>query len=140
MYKLFRHLHIPSKNVINVSENAWSKMHSIYHKTTQNTFLFSASSGGCSGLNYNFKNVSPSLITEMGDGTKMPISFLDNANGGERVRVYVEPMSEMYLLGTTIDYIAEDYANGVYESKFTFNPDSAKAGTCGCGVSFYIKE
>ena len=50
--------------------------------------------------------------------------------------VFVDPMSEMLLLGTTIDYIKEDYNNQIYESKFIFTPRKELATSCGCGVSF----
>jgi Fe-S cluster assembly iron-binding protein IscA len=56
-------------------------------------------------------------------------------NDGD-TRVYVDPMSEMYLLGTTIDHVKEDYANGQYESKFIFEVDKELLSTCGCGTSF----
>ena len=46
----------------------------------------------------------------------------------------------MYLIGTSIDYIHEDYTRGIYESKFVFTPNSDVAGTCGCGISFYLKD
>ena len=45
----------------------------------------------------------------------------------------------MYLLGTTIDYINEDYKNGIYESKFKFDIDKDLMTTCGCGISFSPK-
>ena len=54
-------------------------------------------------------------------------------------RLMVEPLSEILLLGTTIDYIEEDYSNDVYESKFVYTPQKDKATTCGCGISFSPK-
>ena len=45
----------------------------------------------------------------------------------------------MYLLGTTIDYINEDYSKGLYESKFKFNINKDIMSSCGCGISFSIK-
>ena len=48
-------------------------------------------------------------------------------------------LSEMLLLGTTIDYINEDYQKQLYESKFVFIPDKKVASTCGCGVSFNLR-
>ena len=45
----------------------------------------------------------------------------------------------MFLLGTKIDYVNEDYSQGVYESKFIFEPDKDLATSCGCGVSFSPK-
>ena len=48
-------------------------------------------------------------------------------------------MSEMHLLGTTIDYIKEDYLKGQFESKFIFDVDKDLLMTCGCGISFTPK-
>ena len=45
-------------------------------------------------------------------------------------------MSEMYLIGTTIDYVKEDYNKGIFENKFIYNIDKKLASSCGCGVSF----
>ena len=50
------------------------------------------------------------------------------------------PISEMYLLGTEIDYIEENYSRGVFENKFVFRPDKDMASTCGCGISFHPKN
>lgn len=125
-----------AKHFIHISTNAWDKMKTINSKTSHNTFLFAANSGGCGGLNYEFKNVNPSVIASMDTKSKIPLTFVEN-NG---VKVYIDPISEMYLIGTTIDYIDEDYSKEIYESKFIFQPDKDIASTCGCGISFYIKE
>ena len=45
----------------------------------------------------------------------------------------------MYLLGTTIDYVREDYSENIFESKFVYIPDKNMATSCGCGVSFTPK-
>ena len=46
------------------------------------------------------------------------------------LKVYVDPMSSMYLQGVNIDYIV-----GLQGAGFKFNNPSAK-NTCGCGQSF----
>ena len=48
-------------------------------------------------------------------------------------------MSEFLLIGTTIDYINEDFSNGIFENKFIFSPDKTLANSCGCGISFTPK-
>ena len=35
-----------------------------------------------------------------------------------------------------IDYIHENYKEGIFENKFIFNVDKTKMSTCGCGISF----
>jgi len=49
-------------------------------------------------------------------------------------------LSELYLLGTTIDYINQDYIKNIFESKFIFNIDKELASACGCGISFTPKK
>ena len=46
----------------------------------------------------------------------------------------------MFLLGTTINYISEDYEKGIFENKFVFTPDKKIASSCGCGISFTPKQ
>lgn len=46
------------------------------------------------------------------------------------VKVFVDPASMMYLLGTTIDYVTSDMEEG-----FVFSNPNEK-GKCGCGESF----
>ena len=136
MYKLFRSASRSSRHPVNITKNAWNKMQQIYQKTNNTSFLFAANPGGCGGLNYEFKNIDSNAISELLKGSKLPLTSLEH----EGLKVYIDPLSEMYLLGTDIDYIPEDYSRGIYESKFSFNPNKDVAGTCGCGISFYMKE
>jgi iron-sulfur cluster assembly accessory protein len=136
MYNLLRTLTTSIKSPIIVTDSAWNKMKTIYNVSNNKSFLFAASAGGCSGLNYEFKNVDCSVIDTLAKGSALRISMV-NKDG---LNVYIDPLSEMYLLDTSIDYISENYDKGVYESKFVFTPNSNLAGTCGCGVSFYMKD
>ena len=43
-------------------------------------------------------------------------------------------------MGTTIDFITEDYSKNIFENKFTFTPQKNLATSCGCGISFALKE
>ena len=45
----------------------------------------------------------------------------------------------MFLFGTKIDFIKEDYNKNIFESKFIFIPDKNLATSCGCGISFNPK-
>ena len=51
-------------------------------------------------------------------------------------KIFIDPMSEMFLLGTTIDYSFEDIEKGIYENKFIFTANKEIATSCGCGISF----
>ncbi len=73
--------------------------------------------GGCGGFQYAMdfeKEPRPDDTTMEQDG----------------VRLYVDPMSNMYLQGVTIDYVV-----GLQGAGFKFNNPNAKS-TCGCGSSF----
>ena len=122
---------------INVTMNAWQKISEIM-KQSKNKYglLFSSSSGGCSGFNFNLglldKKTYESII-------KQKYLTVLTESSSSLAKVYVDPISEMHLLGTTIDYIKEDYSKGQFENKFIFDVDKDLMTTCGCGTSFTLK-
>jgi len=76
-------------------------------------------SGGCSGMKYfveyaDEKNQFDEVIQEKG------------------VTVFIDPKALMYLIGTKMDYIEEQFKSG-----FTFTNPNQK-GQCGCGSSFSV--
>jgi len=119
---------------ISVTKQAWTKM-SIILKQSKNTlgFIYSSSSGGCNGFNFNL-----GLLDKKTHGIINKTKFLTILEDKE-TKLYIDPLSEMYLLGTTIDYITEDYSKGLFENKFTFDVDKELMTTCGCGTSFTPK-
>jgi iron-sulfur cluster assembly accessory protein len=73
--------------------------------------------GGCAGFQYSMdfeKEPRPDDMTLEQEGVKL----------------YVDPMSCMYLQGVTIDYVV-----GLQGAGFKFTNPNAKS-TCGCGSSF----
>lgn len=123
-----------SKPIIEITKNAWKKMGSIMKKSNNSTgFSFGVKSGGCNGFNFNLK-----LINE-NDKEKL-ILQKPNVLNNNNVNIFIEPISEIYLIGTTIDYVKEDYDKGIFESKFTYNISKDIASSCGCGISFSPKN
>ena len=124
-----------SKIGIYVTNNAWTKMENI-RQVSKNKFgfIFSASSGGCNGFNFELHLLDKKIHTELCNKKNTQILKNNNTN------LYIDPASEMFLLGTTIDYIKEDYQNGQFENKFFFNIDKKLASSCGCGISFTPKN
>ena len=131
-----RSLHNISKIPITITKNAWNKMENII-KISKNQlgFIFYASSGGCSGFNFKLELLDRSRYDKING--KSPMVLQNNSLG---VKLYIDPMSEMFLLGTTIDYIKEDYDKGLFENKFLFHIDPKIASSCGCGISFTPKN
>ena len=119
-----------SKNIITVTKNAFKKMSNIMKKSNnKNGFLFGIDSGGCNGFNFNLQLLEDNELDKI-------IKQKPNIIQDEKVKVYVEPLSELYLVGTEIDYLKEDYSKGIFESKFVYIVDKNMASTCGCGISF----
>jgi len=119
-----------NRTLINITKNAWTKINYIVKNSSgKQGMIFSAGGGGCNGFNYKLNTIND----EYKDLHKF--SFVQDSY----LKVYIEPMSEMYLIGTTIDYVHEDFSKGIYESKFKFIPNKEIASTCGCGVSFSPK-
>jgi len=120
-----------NKFPIIITDNAWNKMIKIIKKKNATCFMFSAVSGGCNGFNYNLKILDKDEYKEIFDNKAKP-TIIENNNA----KLLIDPISEIYLLGTTIDYISEDYDKGIFENKFVFNVDKNLASSCGCGISF----
>lgn len=73
--------------------------------------------GGCSGMNLEF---------DLGDKTA-PNDKVYESNGG---KVVVDPKSEFFLYGSTVDY-----QSSLMKSGFVVDNPNAKT-TCSCGTSF----
>ena len=117
-----------------ITGQAWNKMIEVLKKTKKEAFLFSAIGGGCNGFNYDLKTIDKKELEKITDK-----KFIPPVYQREKYKLVVDPMSEILLTGTTIDYINEDYSKHIFESKFTFTPTKSIASTCGCGVSFSPK-
>ena len=116
---------------ISITKKAWNKLTSILRSTNnQYGFLFSAKSGGCNGFNFQLNTLDKEKYTKL-DNYKYK-TVLTN----RRTKVYIDPLSELYLVGTEIDYIKADYNKNIFESKFIYNVDKDILSTCGCGISF----
>jgi iron-sulfur cluster assembly accessory protein len=74
--------------------------------------------GGCAGFSYDLYFDEPAEV--------------DRQFEIEGVKVVVDEMSLMYLVGTEIDYV-----EGLQGAGFKFNNPNVKT-TCGCGSSFSV--
>jgi len=122
---------------ITITDNAWNKMSDIIKKQNAKSFLFTANSGGCNGFNYQLDLLNEKKYNEFYNnhkGKHKPTVIKNN-----NTMVLIDPIAEMILLGTTVDYVSSDYNKNIFESKFIFKPDQNFASSCGCGVSFTPK-
>ena len=117
-----------------ITKNAWKKMTEII-KQSKNLygFIYSASSGGCNGFNFELELLDKKMHNNIIKNKYLTVL----SNKG--IKLYVDPLSEMHLLGTSINYITEDYSRGQFENKFVFDVNKDLMTTCGCGTSFTPK-
>tara|TARA_B110000037_G_C17081496_1_gene490167 strand:+ start:1346 stop:1744 length:399 start_codon:yes stop_codon:yes gene_type:complete len=131
---LLRRLSTKRASPITISKNAWDKMTHILEKSNKSAFVFFATGGGCNGFNYKLESIDEKKFNNLTGENPVPI-IVTTSN----THVIIEPMSEMLLLGTTIDFIEEDYNENIFESRFIFTPEKDFATSCGCGISFSPK-
>ncbi len=77
------------------------------------------STKGCSGMSYVFEYARE----------KKPLEEEVVAKG---VRVFIDPMATMYLIGAEMDYVEDKLRSG-----FVFHNPNEKS-RCGCGESFSV--
>tara|TARA_B100000949_G_scaffold81540_1_gene72935 strand:+ start:1009 stop:1380 length:372 start_codon:yes stop_codon:yes gene_type:complete len=120
---------------IQVTRAAWAKMREILHiSKNKYGFVYSATSGGCNGFNFDLGLLDKDFYETIMN-TKFHTIIVD-----KDTKLYVDPVAEMHLLGTTIDYVTEDFSKGHFENKFIYEIDKDIMTSCGCGVSFMPKN
>ena len=124
-----------SKFPVHVTNNAWKKIGNILYEQNAYCFHLNVKSGGCSGFSYEMKLLQSKNVIQSNNNIQSK-NLLEDGNA----KLYIDPGAEMLLLGTTIDYIEENFKEGVFENRFTFTPDKYFAIGCGCGVSFNPKN
>ena len=117
---------------ITITNGALNKMSEIIKKQNAVSFVFSAVTGGCNGLNYNLKLRDKDKYTQTYDtysnNGKIKPTMIEKNN----VKILIDPISEMFLLGTTIDWKKD-----IMGEAFHFeNPNAVSQ--CGCGTSFSL--
>lgn len=112
-----------SSQILEITEQAIKKIISLRSEASLSTDIplrVGIKGGGCSGMRQEL------FFDEKG------IKDTDNIlNPSEGLVIVIDPMSAVYLEGTTLDYID----NGLMGSGFKFLNDKIKS-TCGCGSSF----
>ena len=125
----------PTNMSIQVTRAAWAKMREILHiSKNKYGFVYSATSGGCNGFNFDLGLLDKDFYEKI---TKTKFHTII---ANKDAKLYVDPVAEMHLLGTTIDYVTEDFSKGHFENKFIYEIDKDIMTSCGCGVSFMPKN
>lgn len=107
--------------MLNLSESAAQKIGTMadQHEMGGAGVRIMVVGGGCSGLTYDMD-----FEKEAQEG--------DEVFESHGVKVFVDPMSIVYLEGTTVDYVETFTFSGFHFE----NPNAQKS--CGCGSSFTV--
>jgi iron-sulfur cluster assembly protein len=110
-----------TKQVMQLTDNAAKQVQTLLDQRGKESLgiRIGVRSGGCSGLKY---------FIEYAD-EKRPFDEIIQEKG---VTVLIDPKALMYLLGTQMDFVSEQFKSG-----FTFTNPNEK-GKCGCGSSFNV--
>jgi iron-sulfur cluster assembly accessory protein len=112
-----------TSTILTLTEAAADRVKSLIAKSDKPVLglRVGVSQRGCSGMSY---------VVEYASEAKKFEEVVEDKG----VRVFVEPMAMMFLIGAEMDYVEDRFQSG-----FVFkNPN--EAGRCGCGESFHIKE
>ena len=104
--------------MISLTEFAANKIRELLLEKEETGIRAGVQGGGCSGFTYQLKF----------DNKKETDREIDSYG----IRIFVDPKSYLYLMGTEIDFIDE-----LNQSGFKFVNPNAKR-TCGCGESFSV--
>ena len=110
-----------TKQVISLSDQAADRIKEIMSSADNDSIgvRVGVKSGGCAGMSYIMeytKQINPN----------------DEVIEDKGVKVFIDPAAVMYLFGTEMDYIKEEFGE-----RFTFNNPN-QTSECGCGESFHV--
>ncbi len=112
---------IPGKSPVTLTQAAERHIARLMAKQGKKGLRIGVKKGGCAGMEYTMD-----FADEVGPHEEI-------VEQGE-ARVIIEPMAQMFLFGTEIDY-----QTGLLESGFQFrNPNVSEA--CGCGESIKFDD
>jgi len=107
--------------LISLTDAAADRVKALIDKTDKPVLglRVSVSAKGCNGMSY--------VVEYAEDASKLEEVVEDKG-----VKIFIDPMAVMYVLGSTMDYVEDKF-----HSSFVFdNPN--ETGRCGCGESFSI--
>ena len=109
------------KNIITVSDKALIRIRELLQKREKPALgiKVNVQTGGCSGLKYKIEYADEILK-------------FDEIVEIEDLKIIIDSKAVIYLLGSEMDFVADDYKAG-----FVFSNPNEK-GKCGCGESFNV--
>ena len=107
---------IPGKQAVTITDRAAAQIAKLMAKDGHQGLRIGVKKGGCAGMEYTM------TWAEAQDK-------FDEVVEDKGVKILIEPMAIMYLLGTEMDYVQDKLSFG-----FVFNNPNQQSA-CGCGES-----
>ena len=104
--------------MLKLTEKAISRLSFLSAAKNKDYVRLSIKGGGCAGFEYDWSYTNKDNITR----TDMVLKEV----------LVIDRMFELYLLGSTLDYVEDDF-----KAEFRFSNPNSKS-SCGCGESFSI--
>lgn len=128
-----------SRDPIVVTPEAASRIHSLISNHNQARdkdmaigIRLGTKKRGCNGLSYTLDYAYENHTQKHKRDEAMEILFEDSNTPGNGLKVFIEPMALMNVIGTKMDFVDDEMS-----SEFTFTNPNSK-GECGCGESFNV--
>lgn len=128
-----------SRDPITVTPAAASRIHNLIlnHNQARNNDIaigirLGTKKRGCNGLSYTLDYAYENHTQKHKRDEAMEISFEDSNTPGNGLKLFIEPMALMNVIGTKMDFVDDEMS-----SEFTFTNPNSK-GECGCGESFNV--
>ncbi|MEQ8371430.1 MAG: iron-sulfur cluster assembly accessory protein [Alphaproteobacteria bacterium] len=114
-------LAVGDSKMITLTERAAERVRTLMARAGDNMvgLRLGVTSKGCSGMSYKMEYVSEA----------QPHDEVVEDRG---VKILIDPLATMFILGTEIDYVEDTLQSG-----FVFNNPNAR-NLCGCGESFSV--
>ena len=109
-----------SSNMITLTDSAKDYIYSIAVKNNKKIVTFGVLGGGCAGFSYKW------------DYAEEPIDGYSLFPIRDDIKLAVDKTSEMYIMGSTIDYVQE------LMGSFLKIDNRLTKSSCGCGESFSV--
>ncbi|WP_299622805.1 iron-sulfur cluster assembly accessory protein [Pelagibius sp.] len=108
-------------NMITLTDAAAARVKTLMDKSEEPVLglRVGVNTRGCSGMSY---------VVEYAKEQRK----LEDVVEDKGVKIFIDPMAVMFLLGSEMDYVEDKFQSG-----FVFNNPNEK-GRCGCGESFHV--
>lgn len=108
-------------NMITLTDAAAARVKTLMDKSDEPVLglRVGVNTRGCSGMSY---------VVEYAKEQRK----LEDVVEDKGVKIFIDPMAVMFLLGSEMDYVEDKFQSG-----FVFNNPNEK-GRCGCGESFHV--